>query len=335
MSATGVLTLAAGEWAAGFAGLAQADDVPAGARRIPDERFRDLPDYPFAPHYARVDGARMHYVDEGRGAPVLLLHGEPTWSYLYRKFIPPIVRAGYRTIAPDHVGFGKSDKYIERASYTYDAHFRNLETLVFKRLQLNNITLVCQDWGGLLGLPLVSKYPERFARLVCMNTSFPGLVVPDDLKPNANRPPRGTWGANSQRIISQLPSIGEFLRNSPGNGRRLSDDEVRAYSAPFPDQASRVSALAFPRLIPPPPTVIDPTEVAAVLAKWDKPVLLMWGDADGVFPIEVTGAALHRVFTTSNAPIRIDGGTHFVQESAPERLTAEILTFLRTRDAQK
>jgi haloalkane dehalogenase len=176
----------------------------------------------------------------------------------------------------------------------------------------------------------VSKHPERFARLVCMNTSFPGLVVPDDLKPNPNRPARGAWRENSQGIIAQAPSLGEFMRNSPGNGRRLSDEEVRAYAAPFPDQASRVSALAFPRLIPPAPTVIDPTEVAAVLAKWDKPVLLMWGDADGVFPIEVAGEALHRVFKTSNTPLRIEGGTHFVQESAPERLTAEIIAFLDT-----
>ena len=110
--------------------------------------------------------------------------------------------------------------------------------------------------------------------------------------------------------------------------RRLSDEEVRAYSAPFPDRESRVSALAFPRLMPPPPTVINPTDVLAVLSLWDKPVLLMWGDADGVFPIEVAGETLHRVFKTSNTPIRIEGGTHFVQESAPERLTSEILTFL-------
>ena len=308
------------------------DSVPPGARRIPEERFRDLPDYPFKPHYAMVEGARMHYLDEGSGSPVLMLHGEPTWSYLYRKFIPPIVSEGYRVIAPDHIGFGKSDKYLDPAEYTYDSHFRNLERLVIKQLNLSGITLVCQDWGGLLGLPLVSKFPERFSRLVIMNTYLLGLPRPEPPasgQPVVERPRPGTWRENSQRLLTAAPSMGLFMENSPGRGRKLSDEEMRAYSAPFPDMESRGSALRFPLLIPPLPTVVQFEEVVKVLSRWDKPVLLMWGDADGVFPIETAGEGLHHFFKTSNKPIRIEGGTHFVQETDPARLTREIIDFLK------
>ena len=138
--------------------------------RTPDERFRDLPGYPFQPHYVEIEGMRVHYVDEGRGQPVLMLHGEPTWSYLYRKMIPPIARR-YRAVAPDYVGFGRSDKWTEVEKYTFDAHYRVVEGFV-EALDLREITVVVQDWGGPLGLRFATQHPERMARLVILNTGL-------------------------------------------------------------------------------------------------------------------------------------------------------------------
>ena len=144
--------------------------------RTPDERFRDLPGYPFQPHYVEIGGMRVHYLDEGQGPPVLMLHGEPTWSYLYRKMIPPIARR-YRAVAPDYVGFGRSDKWTEVEKYTFDAHYRVVEGFV-EALDLREITVVVQDWGGPLGLRFATQHPERMARLVILNTGlFTAAVV--------------------------------------------------------------------------------------------------------------------------------------------------------------
>lgn len=308
--------------------------LPVGNMRVADARFANLKDFPFRPQYAEVYGTRMHYVDEGHGDPVLMLHGEPSWSYLYRKFIPPIARAGHRAVAIDHVGFGRSDKWLEPGRYTFSSHYAQLEELVVGQLDLRNITLVCQDWGGMLGLTLVGLHPDRFKSLVVMNTTLAATPKPDPARPVAPRTRPGSWRANSQAMIMRPDEFGEFFRNSPGNGRLLDDEEVRAYSAPFPTRESRVAAMRFPMLIgnstdPEDPGLDLMRRAHAVLGQWDKPALLMWGDQDRVFPITTAGGYMHRLLKTSNPPIAIKGGGHFVQEADPEFMSAEIVKFLK------
>ena len=309
------------------------DRVPLGNLRVPQDRFLNLPDFPYEPHFASVYGTRMHYVDEGSGAPVLMLHGAPSWAYLYRHFIPPVVGAGHRVIIPDHVGFGRSDKWLEPGRYTFSSHYAQLEELVIGQLDLQEVTLVCQDWGGILGLTLVGHYPERFKSLVAMNTTLRAMPKADPAQQVSARPVANGWRANSQTRIMKPDEFGEFFRNSPGNGRRLSDEEVRAYSAPFPTRESRVSALRFPMLIgnstdPEDPGLELMRTAHAVLSNWNKPALLLWGDQDNVFPIATAGEYMHQLLKTSNPPIAIEGGGHFVQEADPVRIASEIVAFL-------
>ncbi|MDZ4759937.1 MAG: alpha/beta fold hydrolase [Alphaproteobacteria bacterium] len=294
-----------------------------------------MKDFPFTPHYSDIYGTRMHYVDEGEGSPVLMLHGEPSWSYLYRHFIPPVVEAGHRAVAPDHVGFGRSDKWLEPGRYTFSSHYAQLEQLIIGQLDLKNITLVCQDWGGMLGLTLVGHYPDRFKSIVAMNTTLRAPPKTDPSKPVPPRAGGSGWRQNSQTMIMQPDEFGEFFRNSPGNGRKLDDEEVRAYSAPFPTRESRVSALRFPMLFgnssdPEDPGLELMRTAHAVLSEWANPSLLLWGDKDNVFPIATAGEYLHRLLKTSNPPIAIEGGGHFVQEADPKRISSEIVAFLAT-----
>ena len=207
------------------------------AYRTPDERFQDLPGYGFAPHYVEQDGLRMHYLDEGSGPPVLLLHGEPTWSYLYRTIIPELVPSA-RAIAPDYFGFGRSDKPLRREDYTYDFHAGSIVRLV-EELDLRDLTVVVQDWGGPIGLRLAVEHPDRVARLVIMNTGIGG-----------GRPPSDEW----LRFRDFLRRVGTDL--IPGKLVRISavqpmSDEVEdAYSAPWPVPESKAGILAFPDLVP-------------------------------------------------------------------------------------
>ena len=310
-----------------------ADRVPLGNMRVPQGRFANLKDFPFQPHFASVYGTRMHYVDEGAGSPVLMLHGEPSWGYLYRHFIPPVVKAGHRAVVPDHVGFGRSDKWLEPGRYTFSSHYAQLEELVIGQLDLKDITLVCQDWGGMLGLTLAGHYPDRFKRIVAMNTTLRNAPKADPTKPVPPRAAGSNWRNNSQTMIMQPDEFGEFFRTSPGRGRKLDDEEVRAYSAPFPTRESRVSALRFPMLFgnstdPEDPGLEVMRKAHGVMSEWSKPVLLLWGDKDNVFPIATAGEYLHRLFKTSNSPIVIEGGGHFVQECDPVRISSEIVSFL-------
>ena len=292
------------------------------------EQFASLIDYDFAEHYVEIDSGdgqmiRCHVVDEGprdAATTVLLLHGEPSWSYLYRHMIPGLVAAGHRVVAPDLVGFGKSDKPSKRTDYTYAAHVEWLTSVVVGALDLAHITLFCQDWGGLLGLRLVAAYPERFDRVVVSNTGLPtgtGRQTEAFL----------AWQHFSQ--TSEVFPIGAIV--SGGTVRDLSAAEIAAYDAPFPDESFKEGARQFPSLVPSTPQ--DPERAAneaawQSLAKFDKPFLVAFSDSDpvskgtdGVFHKRIPG-------TVGQAHTTIVGGGHFVQEDKPEELVDLLDTFI-------
>jgi haloalkane dehalogenase len=288
--------------------------------RTPDERFDDLPGYPFAPHYVELGDVRMHYVDEGEGPTVLLLHGEPSWSYLYRKMIPPLVAAGLRAVAPDLVGFGRSDKPAARDDYTYQRHMDWLTGLV-TALDLRDATLVGQDWGGLLGLRLAAEQSPRFARVVAANTFLP---TGDRKPPDAFF----AWQQFSQ-TVPVLP-IGQIVKN--GCHQPVDPAVVLAYDAPFPDERYKAGARQFPLLVPTRPD--DPAAAAnraawEILERWDKPFLTAFSDqdpitrnADRVLQKRIPGAA-------GRAHPTIAGGGHFLQEDRGEELARVVIDFVR------
>ena len=289
--------------------------------RTPDSRFENLLDWPFKPHYTQITDAatgqslRLACVDEGPrdGPTVLLMHGEPTWSYLYRHIIPRLVELGCRVVAPDLIGFGRSDKLAERNDYTYERHVAWLSTWL-TTMDLQEITLFCQDWGGLLGLRLVAAFPERFARVLAGNTVLP---VGTD-------PGKGfmDWLAYSQ-TTNDLP-IGQIV--TMGVTRKLSRDEIAAYDAPFPDASYKAGACQFPTLVPITPQHASVTENLAawrVLAAFDKPFITAFSDndpvtkgADLVFQKRISGAK-------GQAHVTLRGG-HFLQEDSPDDIVALI-----------
>lgn len=294
--------------------------------RTPDERFANLPDYSFAPHYVEIpsgDGGalRMHYLDEGpRGAaPVLCLHGEPSWSFLYRKMIPGIAAAGHRVVAPDLVGFGKSDKPAERGDYTYQRHVDWLRAFV-EALDLRRITLFCQDWGGLLGLRLVAEHPDRFARVVAANTFLP---VGDGTPSEAFL----AW-RNFSQSVPEFPT-GRILQGATVT--ELSPEVVAAYDAPFPDESYKAGARQFPTLVPITPD--DPASAAnraawQSLARFEKPFLTAFSDSD---PVTRGGDALMRdriPGTRGQKHVTIAGGGHFLQEDRGEELARVVVQFI-------
>jgi haloalkane dehalogenase len=298
------------------------------ARRTPDARFDDLPGYPFAPHYAEVaDGEsgtlRMHYVDEGPpDAPVaLLLHGEPSWSYLYRKMIPVLTGAGLRAVAPDLVGFGRSDKPTERTDYTYERHVEWMRALLFDELDLGGITLVCQDWGGLIGLRLVGEHPDRFARVVAANTFLP--TGDRDLGEAFF-----AWQRFSQDV-EQFP-VGPIVNG--GCTTDLAPEVIAAYDAPFPDETYKEGARQFPLLVPSTPDdpAAEPNRRAwKTLRQWDKPFLTAFSDSDPitagaerVLQSDIPGAS-------GQAHTTIAGGGHFLQEDRGEELAAAVVEFVK------
>ena len=293
--------------------------------RTPDDRFAGLTDYPFAPHYLTVidaDGTdlRLHYLDEGPrdGPVVLLMHGEPSWSYLYRNFIPVLVGRGYRVVAPDLIGFGKSDKPADRNDYSYERHVAWMRDWLIA-LDLTGITLFCQDWGGLIGLRLVAAFPERFARLVIANT---GLPIGAGASEGFN-----AWLAFSQNV-PQFP-VG-FIVNT-GTVRDLTPAEIAAYDAPFPDESYKEGARQFPTLVPVTPehaSVAENKAAWAVLETFDKPVLTAFGDKDAV----TRGgekAFIDRIPGARGQPhVILEGAGHFLQEDKPEELCALIDSFI-------
>ncbi len=332
------------------------------ALRTPDARFEGLDGFPYAPNYADVsdpDGGamRMHYVDAGPpdSAPILCLHGQPTWSYLYRKMIPLFVAAGHRVVAPDFIGFGRSDKPAERADYTYARHVDWLKAFL-DALDLRGITLVCQDWGGLIGLRAATEQPQRFARIVAANTALPdakgvadadakrvgdamrsyyaGLPVHQSAAEMgmAMRGDRSGMGfLHWVKFCAETPAlrVSDVVRVSSGG--TLGDAPAAAYDAPFPSDRHMAGARQFPSLVPIMP---DNPAIAAnraawqVLEQWQKPFLTAFSDGDPVtagqharFQESVPGAKAQKHAT-------IAGAGHFLQEEKPNELAGAVLQFI-------
>jgi haloalkane dehalogenase len=287
------------------------------AYRTPDERFEGLPGYAFEPHYLEQDGLRMHHVDEGSGAPVLMLHGEPTWAFLYRKLIPSVAGVA-RVVAPDYLGFGRSDKPTRIEDYSYDFHYTSIERLA-DALDLRDTTVVVQDWGGPIGLRLAVERPDRVARLVIMNTGI-----------GAGRAPSEEWLRFREfvrRVGTELVP-GQLVRVSCVS--ELADDVVGAYNAPFPTPESKAGVLAFPELVPTElehPSAAKMMEVRAALEEWNRPTLVLFSDSD---PIFTTVAAQHMASRIPGAgPAEtVEGAGHFLQEEKGEEIAARIVRFL-------
>lgn len=294
--------------------------------RTPDDRFADLPGYPFAPHYLEVpdtEGGRLriHYIDEGSpdAEPVLLMHGEPSWSYLYRKMIPPIVGAGLRAVAPDLVGFGRSDKPAARGDYTYERHVAWMQSFL-DEVGVAGINLVCQDWGGLIGLRLVAANPERFSRVVAANT---GLPTGDRAMGDAFLAWR-QFSLNADEF-----NVGQIVQG--GCRTALPEEVVAAYDAPFPDDSFKEGARVFPSLVPvaPDDPSAEPNRQAwEVLQRFDRPFLTAFSDGD---PITRGGdSVFHKLIPGAKGQphTTIEGAGHFLQEDRGEELARVVVDLI-------
>ncbi|HTS76445.1 MAG TPA: haloalkane dehalogenase [Bryobacteraceae bacterium] len=283
--------------------------------RTPDDRFQNLPGFPYAPRYTEVEGLRMAYVESGEGNPILCLHGEPTWSYLYRRMIPALSKIG-RVIVPDLIGFGRSDKPVTANAYTYKSHARWMRAFI-RSLDLKNITLVCQDWGGLIGLRVLSQMAERFARVVAMNTGLPiGAAMGDAFL---------RWRRFSQRVDAlDVPLL---MRNSLRRVQ-LTEAEGAAYQAPFPSKKFQTGALIFPRLVPTRPDhpgAFENRQALEVLKTLDLPVLLAFGSED---PITAAAEPFLRSIFKNSATAPISRAGHFIQDDAGEEVAEKIVRWM-------
>lgn len=288
--------------------------------RTPDERFADLPDFPWEPRYEEVGGLRLARIDEGpAGAPpVVLFHGEPTWSFLYRKMIPPLLEAGHRVIVPDMAGFGRSDKPTELGWYTYDRHVELMAGLLVERLDIRDATFVVQDWGGPVGLRVAVEHPDRIARLVIMDT---GLFTGQQRMTDA-------WRAFRDFVerTEDLP-VGFLVQGASATD--LPDEVVAAYDAPYPEPASKAGARAFPLMIPLTPDAPGAEAGQRTLEgvrDLDRPTLMLWAEQDPILTLEVGrrfAAAIGRP-----EPEVVAGASHFLQEDAGEELGARIARWL-------
>jgi len=285
--------------------------------RTPDEQFEALPGYAFAPHYLEQEGLRMHYVDEGAGDPVLLLHGEPTWAYLYRKMIPALAGVA-RAVAPDYFGFGRSDKPTRIEDYSYDFHYGSIERFA-DELDLRETTVVVQDWGGPIGLRLAVEQPDRVARLVILNTGI-----------GAGRAPSEEWLRFREfvrRVGTDLVP-GQLIRISAIT--ELADEVVEGYNAPFPTPESKAGVLAFPELVPTEmdhPSAARMMEVRTALEHWDRPTLVLFSDSDPIFRPAAAERMASRIPGAGPAEI-VEGAGHFLQEEKGEEIAARIIRFL-------
>jgi len=291
--------------------------------RTPEHRFADLPGIGYEPRYVNVGGLWMAYVETGpaSGEPVLLLHGEPSWSFLYRTVMPVLAEAGFRAIAPDLIGFGRSDKPAAIADHSYARHVEWVRAFAFDRLDLRGLTLVGHDWGGLIGLRLVAEHPDRFARVVAANTGLP----------TGDHPMPDVW-LRFRDVVLAAPVLSVSRLVQAGCQTRLPAAVLAAYDAPFPDESFMAGPRAMPRLVPTSPS--DPAAPAnraawERLAAWDKPFLVAFSDRDpitgGMAPVlkqAIPGAAglEHPVIT---------GAGHFLPEDAGQRLGEVIAGFLR------
>jgi haloalkane dehalogenase len=287
------------------------------AVRTPEELLEGLPDYPFESRYREVDGLRLAHLDEGEGKPVVFFHGEPTWSYLWRKVIPPVSDAGYRCIAPDYAGFGRSDKPTDIGWYSYDRHVELMAGLV-EELDLRDATAVVHDWGGPIGLRLAVEHPDRFSRIVIMETGpFTGHQRMSD-----------AWFAfrDFVRDNEDVP-IGVLIRG--GCKHDPGDEVIAAYDAPYVDTASKAGARAFPLILPTTPEAVGAVEgkrVADALREDDRPSLVLWADSDPVLPYSVGERVSSQLNLTPPRPIA--DASHFLQEDAGPEIGAIIAEWL-------
>jgi haloalkane dehalogenase len=295
--------------------------------RTPEDRFADLPGFPYEPSYAQTsDGLRMAYVDEGSGPVVLLLHGEPSWSYLYRTIIPVLVDAGFRCVAPDLIGFGRSDKPTEMADHSYAGHVEWLRSVLFDGLDLAGITLVCQDWGGLLGLRLVAEAVaagdgSRFARVCAANTGLPD---------GSYRLNEQWWRFRDFVVRTEDLPVGMLV--ALGCAEPMTPEVQAAYDAPFPDASYKAGPRAFPDLIPQDPdnpAAADNVRAWEVLAGFDQPFLCAFSDSD---PITAGGERMliGRIPGAAGQPhTTISGAGHFLQEDRGEQLARVVADWAR------
>jgi haloalkane dehalogenase len=295
--------------------------------QTPDDCFVNLPGFDFTAHYLQVDDCeggslRMHYLDEGPqdGPVVLMLHGEPSWCYLYRKMIPIISTQGFRVIAPDLIGFGRSDKPTQQSDYSYKRHLDWLSNVI-TQLDLQDITLVCQDWGGLLGLRLLTQYPQRFARVCAANTFLP---TGDQSLGNAFQ----KWKDFSQQV--EIFPAGGIIKG--GTTTELSTEVIQAYNAPFPDESYKAGARVFPVLVPSTPD--DPEaqpnrQAWDVLKQWKKPFLTAFSDTD---PVTAGGDRIFQALIPGcidQQHIVIKNAGHFLQEDQGEVFAKVVIDFIR------
>jgi len=288
--------------------------------RTPDARFLNLPGYPFKPHYVQQDGMRMHYLDEGHGDPILLLHGEPDWSFLYRKMIPGLATA-FRVVAPDYFGFGRSDKPTEIGWYSYDRHVESIKSLITE-LDLRGITVVVQDWGGPIGLRVATEMRDRFARLVVLNT---GLMTP-----GRGWPTEGfmNWRNFAERVGLDLP-VGKVMQSSCAT--ELDEATLAAYEAPFPTRESKAGAAAFPLLVPlkmEDPGAAEMVRVRDELARWDVPAIVIFSTGDPVFRPEVGERLAEMLPGCHDVLWRVEDASHMLQEDKGEEIADRILDWV-------
>jgi haloalkane dehalogenase len=287
------------------------------AYRTPDERFDGLPGYSFEPRYEEIDGLRLHYVDEGEGAPVVCFHGVPTWAFLYRKMVPPLVAAGHRVICPDYAGFGRSDKPVDRGWYSYDRHVE-LMTALLERLDVRDALVVVQDWGGPIGLRWAVENPDRVGALAILNTGlFTGRVSKGFM----------AWRSFAERNPDlPIPMIIQGATTT-----ELPDEVLAGYEAPWPNAESKAGAAEFPLLVPIEDGQPGAAEMRAVmdeLSRWDKPALVAFSDSDPVFPFPRSGERFTQTIRTAGEQIRIEGAAHFLQEDRGEEIAGHIARFL-------
>ena len=290
------------------------------AFRTPDDRFENLPDFPWEPRYREWEGLRLAHIDEGDGRPVVLFHGEPSWSFLYRKIIRVLLDKGYRCIAPDQPGFGRSDKPTDVGWYSYDRHTAATAALV-EELDLEDAVFVVQDWGGPVGLRIGTlEAPQRVSRFVAMDT---GLFT-------GRQHMSSGWHA-FRDFVERTPDlpVGMLIKNACATD--VSDEVIAAYEAPFPTPESKAGARAWPLMLPLTPT--DPgaeagQQVADALREDERPVLLMWGDSDPALPLDPVGRTVQGLFPTAEELTIIHDGGHFVQEDQGDEIGALVADWL-------
>ena len=284
--------------------------------RTPDDRFDGLPGYAFDPHYEEVGGLRLHYVDEGEGDPVVCFHGEPTWAYLYRKMVGPLVAGGHRVICPDYPGFGRSDKPTDRGWYTYDRHVQHMTDLL-AQIDVRDATVVVQDWGGPIGLRWAVENPDRVARLVIMNTGLFAGQVNDAFM---------AW----RNFAERNPDLPVAFVIKSATATEVPEEVLTAYEAPWPNAESKAGVAMFPLLVPTESDAPGAAEMRAVqeeLGSWEKPALVCFSDSDPIFTPKAGQRFVDLIPGAGELRV-IEGGAHFLQEDRGEAIAAEINGFL-------